>query len=111
MTRNDLITIVAWMAVILGLGMVAIGHIGMAQGGRPEPDPYAPNQSRIQQLEAQVADHEILIRQLQIEVDVLWHRTDELSAEVACLESYMNFVLSDEYVDWLLDQLDDAGRR
>ncbi len=30
---------------------------------------------------------------------------DSVKTEVACLESYVNFILSDEYVDWIISQI------
>jgi hypothetical protein len=37
----------------------------------------------------------------------LQERVVALEIEVACLESYVNYILSDEYVEWLLSQIEE----
>lgn len=56
----------------------------------------ADKPGRIQELEARVA---ILEGKLQ--------DYENIKVEVSCLESYVNFILSDEFVDMIIDQIPD----
>lgn len=38
-------------------------------------------------------------------IQLLEARVKSLEVEVSCLEGYVNFILSEAYVDWLLSQI------
>jgi hypothetical protein len=55
--------------------------------GADKPGRLQELEARVQQLENKLQDYEML------------------KVEVSNLESYVNYILSDDYVDWLLSQL------
>lgn len=71
--------------IVLLLVLVIVSFVPAS----PEP------QGRIHELEARVLS-------LEHEIET---RVESLEVEVACLESYVNFILSEAYVDWLLSQI------
>lgn len=51
------------------------------------------------------ADKSGRIQELEAEVEILRDRVEMLEVETACIESYVNFVLSEAFVDMIRDQL------